>query len=284
MTTRSKKTKNGLIMLLPRIQQQKQALQWKHLTCNSIIFSSKQQSQHHHPRPKPLMLSQQEMAENLEDLERVKAAAAAELSLAEVKPIQTDYHFFVQDMKDKLREAAVTEVNQSLKGKSEAFVEKNRRFLVNSNLNGRLLKEWEDLSREDREVYFQKEEEDRRRFMEDDEVASRHCFTLTARVRSPIKKIPVEGEERNKGAEEEEEKEGESKDKQGDSNSPSEQDLNVKTSVEEEDLPTPPEVDADRSSSSPVKRPTDEPPADAESPSKKTRSEEEEEEDLAVVS
>jgi len=253
----------------------------------SAIEASHMQRHHlqqqHHPRPKPLMLSQQEMAENLEDLERVKAAAAAELSLAEVKPIQTDYHFFVQDMKDKLREAAVTEVNQSLKGKSEAFVEKNRRFLVNSNLNGRLLKEWEDLSREDREVYFQKEEEDRRRFMEDDEVASRHCFTLTARVRSPIKKIHVEGEERNKSAEEEEEKEGENKDNHGDdSNSPSEQDLNVKTSVEEEDLPTPPEVDANRSSSSPVKRPTDEPPSDAESPTKKTRPDEEE--DLAVVS
>ena len=134
------------------------------------------------------MISPQEMADNLEDLERTKAQTAAELSLAEVKPIQTDYHFFVQKKKQQLRALAMAEVDQGLRGKDTEFIRKNRRFLINSNLNSRLMKEWEELSREEREVFFQKEEEDRRRFMEDDEVASRHCFTLTARVRSPIKK------------------------------------------------------------------------------------------------
>ena len=134
------------------------------------------------------MISAQEMAENLEDLERVKAQAAAELSLAEVKPIQTDYHFFVQDMRDQLRRLAEAEVDQSLQGRDQAFIDENRRYLINSNLNCRLLHAWEELGKEDREKYSIKEEEDRRRFMEDDEVASRHCFTLTARVRSPIKK------------------------------------------------------------------------------------------------
>ena len=134
------------------------------------------------------MISPQEMADNLEDLERTKAQAAAELSLAEVKPIQTDYHFFVHKKKKQLRALAIAEVDQSLRGQDSEFIRKNRRFLINSNLNSRLMKEWEELSREEREVYFQKEEEDRRRFMDDDEVASRHCFTLTARIRSPIKK------------------------------------------------------------------------------------------------
>ena len=134
------------------------------------------------------MASPQEMVDSMEDMERAKAQAAAELSLAEVKPIQTDYHFFARDRKQKQRALAIAEVDQSLCGHDAAFIRKNRRFLINTNLNGRLMNEWEELSREEREVYFQKEEEDRRRFMEDDEVASRHCFTLTARVRSPMKK------------------------------------------------------------------------------------------------
>lgn len=170
------------------------------------------------------ILSQQEMAESLQDMERVKAAAAAELSLAEVKPIQTDFHFFIKDIKSRLREQAVQEVDASLVSCDAAFVTTNRNFLINSNLNCRLLKEWEDLSKEGREVYFQKEEVDRRRFMEDDEVASRHCFTLTARARSPIKKG------------------GERQSYLNDSSSPNEQDLNMVTDgvlqhEEEDDSP-----------------------------------------------
>jgi hypothetical protein len=61
-------------------------------------------------------------------------------------------------------------------------------YLVNSSLNCRLMKAWEDLTVAEREVYAKKEQEDRRRFMQDDEVASRHCATLTARARSPGKK------------------------------------------------------------------------------------------------
>jgi hypothetical protein len=52
-------------------------------------------------------------------------------------------------------------------------------------LNSRLIKEWEDASQIVREAYMEKEEEDRKRFMADDEIASRHCATLTARARSP---------------------------------------------------------------------------------------------------
>lgn len=127
-----------------------------------------------------------------EHLERIKAAQAAEQSLAEVRPIQTDFHFFVKDVKEKLIQAATDEVDASLKGKSEQLIKTHRTFLIYSNLNCRILKAWEDLARDEREKYFKKEEDDRQRFMEDDEVASRHCFTLTARIRSPNKKSPHE--------------------------------------------------------------------------------------------
>lgn len=211
------------------------------------------------------MISQQEMAENLEDLERVKAQAAAELSLAEVKPIQTDYHFFVQDTKDKLRQLAIAEVDKSLQGHDQDFIAKNRRFFINSNLNGRLMKEWEDLSREDREVYFQKEEEDRRRFMEDDEVASRHCFTLTARIRSPIKSSKSEQEQQKKGAAVRE-KENEQEER---NTTMVQQEQHLTLDSGEHDLPSPPPDEED----SPGKRAAAS-EEDGGSPSKKNRSDE----------
>ena len=132
------------------------------------------------------MESRKETAETtkkMDDLEaeRLRNTEAAELSLSEVKPIQTDFHFFVAAVRDKLRVEAEKEVSETNNGVLDPF-------LVNTNLNCRLKKVWEDLSREDREEYLQKEEEDRRRFTEEDEVASRHCFTLTARLRSQMKK------------------------------------------------------------------------------------------------
>lgn len=58
-------------------------------------------------------------------------------------------------------------------------------LLVNSNLNTRLKTAWEHLTNDERDAFMVKEEADRRRFMEEDEVASRHCATLTARGKSP---------------------------------------------------------------------------------------------------
>jgi len=176
------------------------------------------------------------MADNMDELERVKAQAAAELSLTQVKPIQTDYHFFVQDYRDKLRPLAEQEVDQSLQGRRRdgdddpQQVQKERRYLINSNLNGRLLHAWEELGKEEREVYSTKEEEDRRRFMNDDEVASRHCFTLTARIRSPIKNSDKNNREKEN-------------DEQNSSGS------------HEDDVPSPPSEHHDDGSSSPSKRP-----------------------------
>lgn len=114
------------------------------------------------------------------EAERLKAAADAELTLSTVKPIQTDFHFFVSEVKDKLRIEAEKEVAATAPADK-----KNDLYLINSNLNCRIMKAWENLTDKQREDYMKKEEADRRRFMEEDEVASRHCATLTARVKSP---------------------------------------------------------------------------------------------------
>ena len=115
-----------------------------------------------------------------------------EEELEEVAPIQTDFHFFALQWKDQLLREAEQEVDNSLKDYDDDYKAKHRSYLVNSNLNCRLMKKWEDFTMEEREDFFQKEEDDRRRFMAEDEVISRHCFTLTARARSPTKKISDE--------------------------------------------------------------------------------------------
>ena len=114
------------------------------------------------------------------EVERLRAAAATEITTEEVKPIQTDFHFFAKKNMAKYRKLAEEEVRGSLKDGKPLDP-----FLVNTNLNTRLMKAWEGLTKEQRDAYMVQEEEDRRRFMEEDEIASRHCATLTARGKSP---------------------------------------------------------------------------------------------------
>jgi hypothetical protein len=128
------------------------------------------------------------------EIERLRAAAETELNQMDVKPIQTDFHFFVMEKKDTYKKDAEKEVQDTNKGKLDAY-------LVNSNLNCRLMKAWEDLGVAERDGYTKKEQADRRRFMQDDEVASRHCATLTARARSPDKKDPDDSKRASGGNE-----------------------------------------------------------------------------------
>jgi hypothetical protein len=116
-----------------------------------------------------------------------------------VKPMQSAFHFFVQETMDSLRQAAEKEVRKTNNGQLDLY-------LVNTNLNSRLIKEWEDASQIVREAYMEKEEEDRKRFMADDEIASRHCATLTARARSPqFGRSSRKGQQKEEDDEEEDE-------------------------------------------------------------------------------
>lgn len=125
-----------------------------------------------------------ETARTIDDFEkeRIRNTETAELTLNDVKPIQSDFHFFVHAMRDKLRLEAEEEIRRT-----NSIAELDI-FLVNTNLNNRILKAWEDLDKDERDRYMDMEEDDRKRFMEEDEVASRHCFTLTARIRSDAAK------------------------------------------------------------------------------------------------
>lgn len=183
------------------------------------------------------------------EAERLKASMDTEISLSEVKPIKTDFHFFVLDMREKLRIEAEKEVADT----APADKAKDP-YLINSNLNTRLMKAWEDLSEDKRDAYFKKEEADRRRFMEEDEVASRHCATLTARVKSPAE--PGSGSPTRKS------KKSPKEDKKA---PPEEPDADA-------DTDTPERVE------SPEKRPAAAPEDEDASPSKKNRADEESEE------
>jgi hypothetical protein len=118
------------------------------------------------------------LTENVE-VERLRAAAAQELTTDEVRPIETDFHFFVKANMEMYLELAKEEVREMTKE------EEPDPYIVNTNLNERLLKAWEEMNTETHETYMNKEDGDRRRFMEEDEIASRHCATLTARGKSP---------------------------------------------------------------------------------------------------
>lgn len=110
---------------------------------------------------------------------KLREAALEEISPAEVAPIKTAFHFFVQDVRESIRQVSEEEVRMKNPGGSIDA------YLVNSNMNCRLMKAWEELSIEERSNFMTKEEADRRRFMEEEEITSRHCATLTARSKSP---------------------------------------------------------------------------------------------------
>lgn len=145
------------------------------------------------PRQSPTSITQQQLHNNTVpdhvEVERLRAAAATEITAEEVKPIQTDFHFFIKQNLENYRRLAEEEVRNSTNDNSNMNENDNNRgldpFLVNSNLNTRLMKGWEALPKESRDAFMVREEDDRRRFMEEDEIASRHCATLTARGKSP---------------------------------------------------------------------------------------------------
>jgi len=110
-----------------------------------------------------------------------------DLIAQKVNPMQSDFHFYAMDKKEEQIEIARGIVKRHLSpGESkEGEGEELDPCLVMTCLNERLMKCWEHEKPIIRATYFAKEEEDRRRFMTEDEIASRHCATLTARAKSP---------------------------------------------------------------------------------------------------
>ena len=103
-----------------------------------------------------------------------------------VEPMRQDFHFYALDMKDSLMAQAKETVKHAVANtKTARQVKEDDPYLVMTNLNERLIASWQVEPQSVRLQYLAKEEADRKRFQLDDEVASRHCATLTARSKSP---------------------------------------------------------------------------------------------------
>ena len=103
-----------------------------------------------------------------------------------VEPMKQDFHFYAVDHYKEVHQACQLQLNAAFADGSISETNKeNHLILLTTLINARLIKNWEDASPSTRAQYLKKEETDRKRFMSEDEVASRHCATLTARKRSP---------------------------------------------------------------------------------------------------
>ena len=106
-----------------------------------------------------------------------------------VDPMKQDFHFYAMDHFEEVKQVCQEQIDNS---NSDVPKEKQL-YLLTTLLNTRLIQNWENASPATRAAYMKKEEADRKRFMSDEEVASRHCATLTARKRSPKMSNPVTG-------------------------------------------------------------------------------------------
>jgi len=104
-----------------------------------------------------------------------------------VEPMKQDFYLYAVDNMEECLEQARAAVREAISTAppTNTAIEEDDPYLTMTNLNERLMASWQAQSRPVRMQYLSKEEEDRRRFQLDDEVASRHCATLTARSRSP---------------------------------------------------------------------------------------------------
>jgi len=109
------------------------------------------------------------------------AAAAAEEEI-QVDPMKQDFFFYAKDRFDTVRAQCEEECKQS---SSQAGNKENELYRLTTLMNARLIQDWESGPASLREQYMKMEDDDRQRFMSEEEVASRHCATLTARKRSP---------------------------------------------------------------------------------------------------
>ncbi|KAL9183763.1 hypothetical protein ACHAXT_004619 [Thalassiosira profunda] len=101
-----------------------------------------------------------------------------------VDPMRQDFHFYAADRCDEVR----GECEARLRSSGDVPKEKEL-YLLTTLLNARLVKDWEMAPESTRTAYLKREEADRKRFLSEEEVASRHCATLTARRRSPKQSV-----------------------------------------------------------------------------------------------
>mmetsp|Transcript_3005 Transcript_3005/g.6706 ORF Transcript_3005/g.6706 Transcript_3005/m.6706 type:complete len:359 (-) Transcript_3005:250-1326(-) len=103
-----------------------------------------------------------------------------------VEPMKQDFHFYAMDHFEDAKKASQQQLERSIEdGSIPQKGKESELYLLTTLLNARLIRNWEGAPKSTHAEYLKKEEADRKRFMSEEEVASRHCATLTARRRSP---------------------------------------------------------------------------------------------------
>lgn len=102
----------------------------------------------------------------------------------QVEPMKHDFHFYAQDNYNTIKAECQTQLDND-QSTSTTDDKSKQLYLLTTILNARLIQNWENATPATRAEYMKREEADRKRFMSEEEIASRHCATLTARKRSP---------------------------------------------------------------------------------------------------
>jgi len=103
-----------------------------------------------------------------------------------VEPMRQDFHFYALDHYEEVKRVCQAQISKSYQnGTLSERNKENELVLLTTLINARLIQNWERAPTSTRNAYLKKEEADRKRFMSEEEIASRHCETLTARRRSP---------------------------------------------------------------------------------------------------
>ena len=110
-----------------------------------------------------------------------------------VEPMKQDFHYYAMDHYDEVKQICEKQLAKSIANGSiqQQKNKENHLFLLTTLINTLLIKNWEAAPASTRAEYLKREEADRKRFMSEEEVASRHCATLTARRRSPKQSGPL---------------------------------------------------------------------------------------------
>lgn len=115
-----------------------------------------------------------------------KEAAAGEI---QVEPMKQDFYIYANDRFDAVKaqceEECKSQLSSSAGGGGKINNKENELYRLTTLMNARLIQDWESGPATLRAEYMKMEDADRQRFMSEEEVASRHCATLTARKRSP---------------------------------------------------------------------------------------------------
>ena len=116
-------------------------------------------------------------------------------SIPQPEPMQSDFHFFAKEKYSSLFELSKEECQYLMHknslwtkagAKKDLSESESSTFVTMSNVNERLLRNWMELTKTQREEYQIKEKNDRLRYMSSEAIQSKHCATTTVRSRRDL--------------------------------------------------------------------------------------------------